>query len=84
ICHFCWNNIKNQMNGLCPACRRPYEDKNVQFQAITPDEIAAYKIRQAQKQKRNQAALQKEKQKAEADHLSRKHLAGMRVVQKNL
>ncbi|TKA80267.1 hypothetical protein B0A55_03046 [Friedmanniomyces simplex] len=84
ICHFCWNNIKNQMNRLCPACRRPYEDKNVQFQAITPEEVAAYKARQAQKQKRSQAALQKEKQKAEADHLSRKHLAGMRVVQKNL
>ncbi|KAK0856215.1 transcriptional repressor general negative regulator of transcription subunit 4 [Friedmanniomyces endolithicus] len=84
ICHFCWNNIKNQMNGLCPACRRPYEDKNVQFQAITPEEMVAYKARQAQRQKRSQAALQKEKQKAEADHLSRKHLAGMRVVQKNL
>jgi CCR4-NOT transcription complex subunit 4 len=72
------------MNGLCPACRRPYNDENIIYKPITPDEQAAYKARQAQKQKKTQAALQKEKQKAEADNLSRKHLAGLRVVQKNL
>ena len=72
------------MNGLCPACRRPYDDKNIEYKVITPEETAAHKARQAQKQKKTQAALQKEKQKAEADNLSRKHLAGLRVVQKNL
>lgn len=72
------------MNGLCPACRRPYSDENIEYKLITPEETAAHKARQAQKQKKTQAALQKEKQKAEADNLSRKHLAGMRVVQKNL
>ena len=72
------------MNGLCPACRRPYSDKDIEYKIITPEESAAHKARQAQKQKKTQAALQKEKQKAEADNLSRKHLAGLRVVQKNL
>ena len=72
------------MNGLCPACRRPYSDENIEYKLITPEETGAHKARQAQKQKKTQAALQKEKQKAEADNLSRKHLAGMRVVQKNL
>lgn len=72
------------MNGLCPACRRPYDEKDIEYKIITPEEQAAYKARQAQKQKKTQAALQKEKQKAEADNLSRKHLAGLRVVQKNL
>lgn len=72
------------MNGLCPACRRPYRDEDIHYKLITPEETAAHKARQAQKQKKTQAALQKEKQKAEADNLSRKHLAGMRVVQKNL
>jgi CCR4-NOT transcription complex subunit 4 len=72
------------MNGLCPACRRPYRDEDIHYKQITPEETAAHKARQAQKQKKTQAALQKEKQKAEADNLSRKHLAGMRVVQKNL
>ena len=72
------------MNGLCPACRRPYNDNDIEYKVITPEEEAAHKARQAQKQKKTQAALQKEKQKAEADNLSRKHLAGLRVVQKNL
>ena len=72
------------MNGLCPACRRPYSDADIEYNPITADEVAAHKARQAQKQKKTQAALQKEKQKAEAENLSRKHLAGLRVMQKNL
>lgn len=72
------------MNGLCPACRRPYNDKDIEYKVVTPEETAAHKARQAQKQKKTQAALQKERQRAEADTLSRKHLAGLRVVQKNL
>lgn len=72
------------MNGLCPACRRPYSDKDIEWKIISPEETAAHKARQAQRAKKTQAALQKERQKAEADHLSRKHLAGLRVVQKNL
>lgn len=72
------------MNGLCPACRRPYSEKDIDYNPPTEEEKAAHKIRQATKLKKSQAALQKEKQRAEADHLSRKHLAGLRVVQKNL
>lgn len=72
------------MNGLCPACRRPYDDNKIQYKVITPEETAAHKARQAQKAKKTQAAAQKEKAKAEADNMSRKHLAGLRVVQKNL
>jgi len=43
-----------------------------------------WKARQAAKAKKNTIAAQKEAQKREADTLSRKHLAGLRVVQKNL
>lgn len=84
ICQFCYNNVKNNMNGLCPACRRPYNDKDIEYKIITPEETAVHKARQAQKQKKTQQAQLKEKQRAEADSLSRKHLAGLRVVQKNL
>ncbi|KAH9838826.1 general negative regulator of transcription subunit 4 [Teratosphaeria destructans] len=84
ICQFCYHNVKNNMNGLCPACRRPYRDEDIVYKTITPEETQAHKQRQLQKQKKTQQAMQKEKQKAEADHLSRKHLAGLRVVQKNL
>jgi CCR4-NOT transcription complex subunit 4 len=46
--------------------------------------MAKHKQQIAQKAKKNAALRQKEAQKAEADSLSRKHLAGLRVVQKNL
>ena len=72
------------MNGLCPACRRPYNDKDIEYKVITPEETAIHRARQVQKQKKNLQAQLKEKAKAEADSLSRKHLAGLRVVQKNL
>lgn len=45
---------------------------------------AAWKAKQANRQKKTVAAAQKEALKREADTLSRKHLAGLRVVQKNL
>ncbi|KAF2276710.1 uncharacterized protein EI97DRAFT_376777 [Westerdykella ornata] len=84
ICQFCYNNIKTTLNGLCPACRRPYDDSTIEFRRITPEELARHKQQIAQKAKKNAALRQKEAQKAEADSLSRKHLAGLRVVQKNL
>ncbi|OCK79992.1 hypothetical protein K432DRAFT_298662 [Lepidopterella palustris CBS 459.81] len=84
ICQFCYNNIKTTMNGLCPACRRPYDEKSIEFKNITAEELAMHKAEIAQKAKKNAAIRQKEMQKREADSLSRKHLAGLRVVQKNL
>lgn len=84
ICQFCFNNIKTTMNGLCPACRRPYDESTIEFKNITPEEMAKHKQQIAQKAKKNAQIRQKEAQKAEADSLSRKHLAGLRVVQKNL
>lgn len=72
------------MNGLCPACRRPYEDKNIQWKAVSPEEMLQHRQNLQAKAKKNAAAKQKEAQKREADNLSRKHLAGLRVRQKNL
>lgn len=46
--------------------------------------MANYKADIASKAKKTAAARQKEAQKREADSLSRKHLQGLRVVQKNL
>jgi CCR4-NOT transcription complex subunit 4 len=46
--------------------------------------MAQHKQNIAQQAKKKAAAKQKEAQKREADHLSRKHLAGLRVRQKNL
>ncbi|KAI9009772.1 RING/Ubox like zinc-binding domain-containing protein [Gaertneriomyces semiglobifer] len=74
ICRFCWNHIKEDLNGLCPACRRPYSDQNVEFKPVPPEEIARIK---ALKKKR-------EREKKEQDAMSRRHLSNVRVVQKNL
>lgn len=46
--------------------------------------MASYKENVAQQAKKKAAARQKEAQRREADSLSRKHLAGIRVRQKNL
>lgn len=26
------------MNGLCPACRRPYDERTIQWKVVTPEE----------------------------------------------
>ena len=38
ICRFCWNHIKNDLNSLCPACRRCYDDDLVEFKAVSAEE----------------------------------------------
>ncbi|KAK4134999.1 hypothetical protein BT67DRAFT_441447 [Trichocladium antarcticum] len=85
ICQFCFNNIRSNMNGLCPACRRPYDDKTIQWKVVTPEEIAEFRANIQRSQKRRAAEQrQKEAQKREAEKENRKNLVGVRVVQKNL
>ncbi|KAK4155706.1 hypothetical protein C8A00DRAFT_41724 [Chaetomidium leptoderma] len=85
ICQFCFNNIRTNMNGLCPACRRPYDDKTIQWKVVTQEEIAEFRAN-IQKNQKKRAADQrhKEAQKREAEKENRKNLVGVRVVQKNL
>ncbi|KAK0384742.1 hypothetical protein NLU13_7220 [Sarocladium strictum] len=85
ICQFCFNNIKNNMNGLCPACRRPYDEKTIQWKVVTSEEVAEFRANiQKNQRKRAQDQRQKELQKREAEKENRKNLIGVRVVQKNL
>ncbi|KAL1841643.1 hypothetical protein VTJ49DRAFT_6749 [Mycothermus thermophilus] len=85
ICQFCFNNIRNNMNGLCPACRRPYDDKTIQWKVVTQEEIAEFRANIQKNQKKRAAEQrQKEAQKREAEKENRKSLVGVRVVQKNL
>ncbi|KAJ3197300.1 transcriptional repressor general negative regulator of transcription subunit 4, partial [Dinochytrium kinnereticum] len=74
ICRFCWNHIKEDLNGLCPACRRTYSDDTVEFKPVSPEEI----------NRKNNAKKRREKEKKEMDNAARRHLANARVVQKNL
>lgn len=83
ICQFCYNNIRTnpELNGKCPACRRPYEDKNIEYRNITAEE---WKLQKAKIEKRKKEKKIIEKEKKDAEQAKRHHLAGMRVIQKNL
>lgn len=83
ICQFCYNNIRQnpELNGRCPGCRRLYDDESVEYRTLTAEE---YKLQQIKKEKREREKKQKEKEKKELELASKKHLAGLRVVQKNL
>lgn len=83
ICQFCYNNIRQnpELNGRCPACRRLYDDESVEYKTISSEE---YKIQQLKKEKRDREKKQREKEKKETEMANKKHLAGLRVVQKNL
>lgn len=74
ICRFCWHRIRTDENGLCPACRKAYSENPADFKPLTKEEIARLK---AEKRLKDQQRKQKVTE-------NRKHLANVRVVQKNL
>ncbi|CDS09708.1 hypothetical protein LRAMOSA02385 [Lichtheimia ramosa] len=74
ICRFCWHHIRENLNGRCPACRREYSEQMAEFEPISADEIA--RIKREKKEK--------ERQQKDMEAANRRHLANMRVVQKNL
>ena len=69
------------MNGLCPACRRPYDDQSIEWKIVSPEEQKADVALQARKKA---LARKKETEQKQVETNNRKHLAGLRVVQKNL
>ncbi|KAJ5923360.1 hypothetical protein N7454_008605 [Penicillium verhagenii] len=82
ICQFCYNNIKTHSEeGRCPNCRRAYDDSTIQYKI--PD-VEEFKADLALKHRKAAAAKKKEAEKREIEASSRKNLAGVRVVQKNL
>lgn len=84
VCQFCYNNIRQnpQLNGKCPACRRPYSDDTVEYRMVTQEEWKQDHMRQTRKEKERK---QREREKKETEQSSKKHhLSGMRVIQKNL
>ncbi|KAL4896129.1 hypothetical protein BDV59DRAFT_172126 [Aspergillus ambiguus] len=82
ICQFCFNNIKTHSEeGRCPNCRRVYDESTIQYKVPDADE---FKADLALKHRKAAAAKKKEAEKREIEASSRKNLAGVRVVQKNL
>ncbi|EHL00776.1 putative General negative regulator of transcription subunit 4 [Glarea lozoyensis 74030] len=81
---FCFNNIKTNLNALCPACRRPYDEKTIEWKVVSPEEQAQFRANIQKNAKKKAEQRQKEAQKREVENLNRKHLSGLRVVQRNL
>lgn len=74
ICRFCWHRIRTDENGLCPACRKAYPEDPAGFKPLSQEEVARLK---AEKRLKDQQRKQKITE-------NRKHLANVRVVQRNL
>ncbi|CAD5225764.1 unnamed protein product [Bursaphelenchus xylophilus] len=72
ICRFCWHRIREDENGLCPACRQPYSDQPVTFQPLSTTDMQRIKTEKKQSKQKSKPAD------------CRKHLANYRVLQKNL
>ncbi|XP_064814755.1 CCR4-NOT transcription complex subunit 4-like [Oncorhynchus masou masou] len=74
ICRFCWHRIRTDENGLCPACRKPYPENPAVYNPLSAEEL--------QRIKNEKKAKQVEKKQKTTEN--RKHLASVRVVQRNL
>lgn len=74
ICRFCHHQIIHNLNGLCPACRRKYEDQEIQFQPVDPEEMKRLQQAKALKQKANK----------QLESLGRRHLRDVRIVRKDM
>ncbi|KAG7175653.1 CCR4-NOT transcription complex subunit 4-like [Homarus americanus] len=74
ICRFCWHRIRTDENGLCPACRKAYPENPADFKPLSHEELQRIK----------QEKRQKDAQRKQKVTENRKHLANVRVVQKNL
>ncbi len=82
ICQFCFNSLKTTYEkSTCPNCRRPYDDRTIQYKIPTAEE---FKLDQLNKNKKQAAAKRKETEKREVETSSRRNLAGVRVKQQNL
>ncbi|KAL1501219.1 hypothetical protein ABEB36_006587 [Hypothenemus hampei] len=75
ICRFCWHRIRLDENGgLCPACRKAYSENPADFIPLSREQVTKLKAEKKQRNQQRKALLSE----------SRKHLASVRVVQRNL
>jgi len=96
ICRFCWHHIKENLNKRCPACRRVYTDDAVEFKPIATQEsgflilnkpsylILAFFFFRSSHKRLTQQKKQRDREKKDLEALGRKHLANVRVVQRNV
>lgn len=44
VCLWCWHQIKNEYNALCPACRTPYAEISKQKNTLDREECVGVHV----------------------------------------
>ncbi|KAG7389114.1 CCR4-NOT transcription complex subunit 4 [Phytophthora pseudosyringae] len=80
VCLWCWHQIKNEYNGLCPACRQPYAELSKQKNPLDRDEV----VRRTKQRKQKEKSERRSAAQAKHAPVNRKSLQNVRVMQRNL
>ena len=53
VCLWCWHSINEELNGLCPACRQPYEQDRAK--QVDPALVEAAQAERRKKKERHRS-----------------------------
>ena len=91
VCRFCWHKIREDGNQRCPACRKIYNEEDVEFVPVPQEEINRMRQKKRAIKEKREAAAAAELDMSPAGVAltneivnSRRHLCEFRVVQRNL
>ncbi len=77
VCMWCWHHIKDDLNGLCPACRLPYSDDPHLFAAVDRSEV----IKSEKRRKKAVAAAAASRSQNQSSHMQQSQQANQQVHQ---
>ncbi|CAK4205678.1 unnamed protein product [Aphanomyces euteiches] len=80
VCLWCWHQIKNEYNGLCPACRAPYSELAKSKGNVDREDV----VRRTKQRKQKEKIEKKSTAPPKAAPINRKSLVNVRVMQRNL
>ncbi|KAF4042836.1 RNA recognition motif-containing protein [Phytophthora infestans] len=80
VCLWCWHQIKNEYNGLCPACRQPYAELSKQKNPLDREDV----VRRTKQRKQKEKIERRSAAQAKQTTVNRKSLQNVRVMQRNL
>jgi RING/Ubox like zinc-binding domain/RNA recognition motif. (a.k.a. RRM, RBD, or RNP domain) len=91
VCCWCLNHIRERLNGLCPACRTPYEEQNFTFKEVSTEAAvkeAKERATAKKERERREKLLELERERARAQEVSQQkqktNLKHARFIQRNL
>lgn len=91
VCMWCWHNIRENLNGLCPACRSPYNADPHAFSIVDHDDVIRKqkdrRLREKNDRKSGTSVVAIDRSgvaKPTSAVSDRRHLHNYRVVQRNL